>query len=88
MSAETHYILPITERNGRFQLSACNRWVLDRDHSTEPTCATCAAYLLDDSRELSTEDVVARFGDFSPAAIVKANHFNPTAGYRPRERNR
>ena len=53
--SETHYILALTERNGRYQLAACNRWTLESEHSTEPTCSTCKAYVEDDSRELSAE---------------------------------
>lgn len=44
---KTHYIPPFTERNGRKQLTVCGEWVDPRcDHSTEPTCPTCQAYLL------------------------------------------
>jgi hypothetical protein len=80
---DTHYILPLTERNGRFQLSACNIWVREDEHSTEPTCATCAKYLIEDSRELSVEDV---FGTFDPSTVVKHKPFDPCSDYAERRR--
>ena len=43
----THYIPPYTERNGRSERAICGAWVDPRcDHSTDPTCETCKAYLL------------------------------------------
>lgn len=64
----SHYIVAMTVRNGRYQLSACNAWVLESEHSTTPSCPTCQAYLADDCRELSADDV---FGKFDQATTVK-----------------
>lgn len=44
----THYIPSFTETNGRKQLAVCGRWVTRHDHSTEPNCPACAAWLIKD----------------------------------------
>lgn len=90
----THYIPAFTEVNGRSQLSACNKWIPADEHSAEPTCPTCKAYIEDGCRELSADDVFGAFdplavvGAFDPLAVVKHVPFNPTSGYKPRERSR
>lgn len=41
----THYAPYFTERNGHKQLTVCGEWIRPTEHSTEPTCPTCQAYL-------------------------------------------
>lgn len=83
MSGDSHWIPPFTERNGRFQLAACNIWIREDEHSAEPTCPTCKAYLDDNCRELSAEDV---FGVFDPTTVVKHVPFDPCSDYTERRR--
>jgi hypothetical protein len=74
--SDTHYIPALTERNGRDQLAACNRWVRSTEHSDEPTCPTCLKYVLDDSRELSADDI---FGALDRSTLVPVRpDFDPT----------
>lgn len=83
---DTHYILPFTVINGRVQRAACGRYVLPKEHSAEPTCATCKAYVEDDAKT-QNETAEERFGaEFDPLAVVKHVPFNPTAGYKERSR--
>lgn len=43
----THYCPMFTERQRHMEKAVCGAWVDPRcDHSTEPTCPTCKAYLL------------------------------------------
>jgi hypothetical protein len=41
----THYIPMFTARAGRLQQAACGEYAGSSEHSTEPTCPTCRAYL-------------------------------------------
>ena len=48
----THYIPAYTERRlSRLQRAVCGVWIREQDHSAEPACAQCAAWLDADSRE-------------------------------------
>ena len=42
----SHYVPAYTEVNGRHQKAACGAWVTPREHSSEPDCDACHAYLL------------------------------------------
>lgn len=47
--AVTHYIPALCERNGRQERAVCGEWIRAHEFSTEPTCATCRAYLAADA---------------------------------------
>lgn len=55
----THYI-PSFTRPGRDrwnqQQAVCGEWVDVTDHTNEPTCATCAAWLVQDNSETLDDD--------------------------------
>ena len=47
----THYITFFTvSRHGR-EWAACGQWVTPKQHSVEPTCAACVAYVLADAKD-------------------------------------
>lgn len=50
MNGETHYIPAFTAINGRDQQAVCGLWVRADEHTTEPTCADCRAYLTDEGQ--------------------------------------
>ncbi len=56
----SHYICAYTRTNGRKQETACQTWAEAREHSAEPTCPLCAAWLQQDAEE--AEQVAASFG--------------------------
>jgi hypothetical protein len=60
----------------------CGRFVIRSQFSTEPTCPDCQRYLADHARAL--QDLASAPIDRSQ--LVKPQHFDPTAGYRPRRR--
>lgn len=57
----THWIPPFTRINGRKQEASCGAWVTARDHSNEPSCPACAAYLQQDASD--TRKAVDVFGE-------------------------
>lgn len=54
----THYLPPFTRINGRQQEAACGAWIAVREHSIEPTCPRCLAYLQQDAADTRTADEV------------------------------
>ena len=54
---ETHYIPAFTERNGRDEKTACGRWIRAMEHTNEPTCPACKAYVEDIGRDVSAEEM-------------------------------
>ena len=81
----SHYIPAFTEVNGHSQRAACGVWVRAEEHSTEPTCEGCKAYVESEAAtaNLTADDV---FGTFSPDDVVKAIHFDPCKDYAERRR--
>jgi hypothetical protein len=53
---ETHYIPPYTRVNGRKQETVCGTWITAREHSKEPTCPACAAWLEQDAQDTRTAE--------------------------------
>ena len=80
----THYLPAYTEVNGRQQKAACGRWIRAQEHSNEPTCDGCHAYVESEAAtaHLTAEDVFG--GPPDPATTVKHVPFDTLAGYRPR----
>ena len=50
-AAMTHYIPFFTVTRQGLQLSACEQWVTPKQHSAEPTCAICAAFLIAETKD-------------------------------------
>ena len=59
----THYIPAFTRENGRQREAACGAWVRRAEHSCEPSCPTCKAYLESETADTRTAEEV--FGDDS-----------------------
>ena len=58
MTSYTHYIPAFTRQNGRTQQAACLLYIRPSEHSNEPTCPECAAWLAADVADPRTgEDV-------------------------------
>lgn len=52
---DSHYLPYFTDRRrDGTQLAACQSWVTMADHSTEPTCPACRAWLEEDASNLQT----------------------------------
>lgn len=78
----THYILRLTEQNGRFQRAACGAWVLPAQHSCTPACEPCSDFLTgESSHDAAMADLAAT--PFDPALAVSSQVHNPIDGYRP-----
>lgn len=77
----THYIPYFTKPVGSKRRAACGELVERKQHSTEPACVDCVAYLERDA-EIADGDLLAPDPEFMrPVASVE---FNPVAGYTPR----
>lgn len=72
----THYIPPFTRDNGRKQQALCAAYILPREHSPEPTCASCAEQLT----SLDLRDADEAIGTEAPGAGVPYVDFDPITG--------
>lgn len=75
----THYILPFTSTRGREQRTACGVWVTWDQHTVEPECPQCRAWLEADDAEAKqlnlkweAEAVEARAARIANAALPQA----------------
>ena len=80
----THYLPPFTRLRGVHQQAACGKFILPQEHSAEPRCAACKAYVereatLDAAMEATAAE------PFDPAGAVDYVDFDPVVG-RPRRR--
>jgi len=48
----SHYIPYFTTENGPKRSTVCGLWIDKRDHTAEPTCPDCQAWLADDAAQL------------------------------------
>lgn len=64
----THYLPPFLIVHGRQQQAACGAWVRKAQHSTEPTCPACSAYLMAEAAD--TRSAEELFGTPDPALVV------------------
>lgn len=49
--AMTHYLPAFTTRHQRLQMAICGRIITQHEHSAEPTCPRCLAWLEADAAE-------------------------------------
>jgi hypothetical protein len=65
----SHYIMPLTKRRrDGTQLAACELFVFAEEHSTEPSCPECAAFLVADQQSLDDLRAEAPEFPFKPVA--------------------
>lgn len=87
MINQTHYIPAFTARNGHDQQAACGRWVRATEHTAEPSCPNCRAYLEQDAED-DTKTAEEMFGPSDSSQTVKPtfaeNCDRQMQGYRPR----
>lgn len=57
----THYVPALAEPNGRQRRAVCGAWTTLREHTNEPTCPECAAWLTEERADERTADDV--FGE-------------------------
>jgi hypothetical protein len=75
---KTCYIPAFTRRNGRKQETACRRWILPHEHSDNPTCPDCAAYVAAELADDRTPDDA--FGREAPGQAVPYVDYDPITG--------
>jgi len=80
--SESHY-LPwfTTHKNGRLQQTACGIYISRDNHTAEPTCPQCAAWLVRDAEDLNPEDVFGPPPDVFPPIERRPEM---TDGYQPK----
>ena len=78
----THYAPAFTRIKGVRQQAACGLFILPSQHSAEPGCPVCQAYVLQEADlDHAMEETAAE--PFDSAGASRHREFNPTAGYRP-----
>ena len=77
--SDTHYI-EWDAAGYRTARAICGAYVRRDSHRNAPTCEACIVALEQRGPEMTAEEA---FGP-SEHAPVAVEHFNPTAGYRPR----
>jgi hypothetical protein len=45
----SHYLPAFTRQLGRKQQAACSLYIFAHEHSSEPECSTCAAFLVQEA---------------------------------------
>lgn len=80
----THYIPYFTTENGRKRSTVCGLFIDCRDHTAEPTCPDCQAWLQQEATASSDADEV--FGPPPPPSTTPKRYdfFDPCAGYSPK----
>jgi hypothetical protein len=90
--ADTHYIPYFTRADGKVQRAVCGEMIHAVDHTSDPTCPQCKAWIDADAAEAAQFETVeqhaeALFGAADPDArpvFARDPTFEPLAGYRPK----
>lgn len=91
--ADSHYIPHFTRTDGRVQRAVCGEMIHAVDHTAEPTCPRCKAWIEADAAEAAQYETVehhaeARFGAPDPdtrPVFARDPNFDSLANYRPRK---
>lgn len=84
--ADTHYIPYFTRTDGRVQRAVCGEMIHAVDHTPEPTCPQCKAWIDADAATAAQYESVERhaaalFGTDEPSAPMRLNTFDPLKHY-------
>ena len=79
----THYLPAYTRARRNLLQAACGEYVRPGQHSAEPDCAVCQAYVLAEADFDAAMEATAS-EPIDPTTIVRHVEFDPLAGYRPK----
>jgi len=82
----THYVPSFTTINGRKRRTVCGVWVNVDEHSAEPTCPECQAWLAQEATTDADDVAVQALKDqpFDRSQAIRTILDDPLKGYRPK----